>query len=288
MKDWPRKYTLIAGIALILLANAVALLGAAWNRSAAPESALKLTQRELRLPYWGVARENSSMALNLSWRVPASDSDNAISWGYADISRSPAWLDQAMLESLGFDTAANVQAKTAGRRTQQLSKEVLLVLELDGAAYQQSLERARRYAAEENAKLAAIPDNAELKRRAKQAQERLRQEELENSRLFVIDAGKDLQALRAKYPDHGHYAIVHGRVRPRLSGSGREVKVTGYIDGISIGSINVPFEYRAVFEVKTLQDRGVPAAQLPHFEAALAFGRRLEPWIVAASVATGK
>lgn len=288
MKDWPRKYTLIAGISLILLANAVALLGAAWNRSAAPESALKLTQREMRLPYWGVVRENSSMALNLSWRIPASDSDNAISWGYADFGRSPAWLDQAMLESLGFDTAANVQAKDAGRRTQQLSKEVLLVFELDGAAYQQSLERARRYAAEENAKLAAIPDNAELKRRAKQAQERLRQEELENSRLFVIDAGKDLQALRAKYPDHGHYAIVHGRVRPRLSGSGREVKVTGYIDGISIGSINVPFEYRAVFEVKTLQDRGVPAAQLPHFEAALAFGRRLEPWIVDISVAPKK
>lgn len=288
MKSRSREYTLVAGLALILLANAVALLGAAWNRSGDPASVLKLSQRELHLPYWGMGRENSGMALSLVWRFPVPDSDHANGWSYAGSGGSPAWLDQAKLESLGFDIAAYGQAQDAGRRAHPLGKEVLFVLELNGAAYQQSLERARRYAAEENAKLAAMPDKAEFKLRAKQAQDRLRQEELESSRLFVIDAGMELPALRAKYPDRGRCAIVRGRVRPRLSGSGRDVKMAGYIDGISIGSINVPFEHRSVFEMKNLQDRGARAAQLPPFDATLAIGRRLEPWIVDISVAPKK
>lgn len=32
MKNWSRRHTLISGIALILVTNAVALAGVAWNR----------------------------------------------------------------------------------------------------------------------------------------------------------------------------------------------------------------------------------------------------------------
>ncbi len=47
MKKWTRGHTVGVGIGLIALTNAVALGGVWWNRSATPESALTLSQREL-------------------------------------------------------------------------------------------------------------------------------------------------------------------------------------------------------------------------------------------------
>lgn len=46
-----RGRTLIAGIAIILVVNAIALGGVAYNRSGTPESTLHLSQRELSEPY---------------------------------------------------------------------------------------------------------------------------------------------------------------------------------------------------------------------------------------------
>ncbi len=64
------RTTLIAGAALILLANAVALTGVYFNRSGEPEARMRLSQRELGTPWdWSVARENSGMVLGLNWRV---------------------------------------------------------------------------------------------------------------------------------------------------------------------------------------------------------------------------
>jgi len=61
---WSRKHTLIIGIALMALTNAVALIGVAYNRSGEPESELRLTQRELAAPYWrGIDRESGGIEL---------------------------------------------------------------------------------------------------------------------------------------------------------------------------------------------------------------------------------
>ena len=50
---WSRTHTLVAGLGLIALTNAVALLGVAWNRSGEPDATLQLSQRELQPPYYG-------------------------------------------------------------------------------------------------------------------------------------------------------------------------------------------------------------------------------------------
>jgi len=48
----------------------VALTGVYLNRSGEPDSRLTLSQRELTLPWgWGMAKENSGMALRLNWRI---------------------------------------------------------------------------------------------------------------------------------------------------------------------------------------------------------------------------
>ncbi len=285
MRPWTRRHTLIVGVAVILLTNTVALLGAAWNRSGDAESGLTLTQRELRRPYWGLNRENSGIALALIWRTPVRESANATVWSYPGAGGPPSWLDQAKMEGLGFEFAAAAQTGgDDGAIDRQLGKEVLLVLEMDGAAYQQSLQRVRRHTADEEAIVAAGQNGEEFTRRVKEAHDRLKKEEQDSSRLFVVDAGLDVATLRAKYPDRARYAIVRGQVRPwRIIGA-KEHSLAGYIEHISIESIHVPFEFLGLFEqLDHRAGRGSTVPTAP-FEATVTFGQRLEPWITGVSI----
>jgi hypothetical protein len=283
---WSRTHTVIAGLGLIALTNAVALLGVVYNRSGEPEAKVNLTQRELSTPYpWYGNRENSGLALGLVWRVLNEESfvTQGYAWRYAGIGGTPAWLDKAKMQELGFDTSApSIDSDPRGRARyeKQLPREVLLVLELDGPAYRRSLELATQYATRDEAKLAATPGDKELDARAKNAREGLEWETKLNSRLFVVDAGLDAAALRAKYPDAGRYALVHGQVRLE-SGGRNSGNVRGYVSGLSIESVNVPFALREAF-VRAAPTGDVNQNLAP-FAATLAFGKRLEPWIMAAA-----
>lgn len=270
---WTARHTLIGGLALILLTNAIALLGVYRNRADKPESMLTLTERELHQPYrWGVKRENSGIALNLDWRVISADK----SWNYPHARGNPEWLDQAKMLSLGFKALTPMGERASHRRDKRLlSREVLLVLELDGPAYQKALEQARQRAAEQEAKLAALPNDRNIKDEAKHAREALNEEERKNSRLFAVDAGLDATALRARYLDRSRYAIVRAQVKPWF---GAKNELTGFIDKLSVGQINVPHDYRPIFDEHprhTTRD----STEWP-FQAEVAFGQRLEPWVV--------
>jgi hypothetical protein len=278
---WSRGHTLAAGLALIVLTNAIALGGVAWNRSGEPESVLKLTQRELWEPHvYGFSREEGGLQLNLRWRVLPADPDVAF---YGEYQGAPEWLDEAKLKELGFDVSPPPATRRASwRYDRQLPREVLIVVEFDGPAYQKALERARERAAKEAAKGAATGKTGPGTP-AEQAATFLKNEETANSRLFAMDAGRDAQALRARYPDRARYAIVQGKVRAsHLFGRGKDPRWTGYIEGIQNGQVNVPLEFRRAIE---RAPRPVPrwpaAADRPAFEVTVAFGRRFEPWILA-------
>lgn len=283
--SWSRTHTLIAGLALIALTNAIALGGVVWNRSGEPESALKLTQRELWEPYaYGFGREEGGLQLNLRWRTLPRDPDVVL---YGEYQGAPEWLDEAKLKELGFDVSPPPAARRASwRYDRQLPREALVVLEIDGPSYQRSLERARARAAKEAAKGEATGKKGPGTP-AEQARLFLQNEETVNSRLFAVDAGREAQRLREKYPDRTRYAIVQGKVRASYQfGRGKEARWTGYVEGIQNGRINVPLEFRNAIE---RAPRPVPrfpaAADRPTFEAAVAFGRRFEPWIVAVTAA---
>src|SRR5512145_1067398 len=99
--SWSRRHTLIAGLALIALTNAIALGGVAWNRSGEPESVLKLTQRELWQPHgYGLAREEGGLQLSVRWRALHADPEVEF---YGDFHGQPEWLNEAKLAALGFD-----------------------------------------------------------------------------------------------------------------------------------------------------------------------------------------
>ncbi len=275
MTAWSRTHTFIAGVALILATNAVALVGVAYNRMGEPETKLMLTQRELRLPYFSdFEGENSGLALSLQWRVLGEEIGDARAGG------TPGWLDKAKLAALGFDVS-KPEDTPAGRMhyDKLLPKEVLLVLELDGPAYRTSLERVRQRLQKQEALLAANVGKKEFEQRAKIAKQHLNQEERENSRLFIVDAGLEVEVLRARHPDRARYAIVRGQVQPQLIGRG----LSGYISGLST-EINVPLVYRQVFE-PMLQNgrRDWNNAAAKPFRVSVVFGKRLEPWITAVS-----
>ena len=281
MMSRSRKGILLAGVGLILAANAVALGGAAFNRSGDPECTLRLTERELRVVGGpDLDRENSAMSLRLRWRTlgqragPADDfPDGRYAWGGA-----PKWLDAAKLAELGFGTAR--KRVRGGREHDAIpAKEVFLVLELDGPAYQAALERARQ----DNQRAKAAQAGArDPEGESKRAAQRLRREESTSSRLFVIDAGLDAGALRARYPDRARHAIVRGQVRPywdtRADATGALV---GHVVGPSVGEIHVPLEFQP--SLASAGERALQGedAQQPRREITVAFGRRLEPWITA-------
>jgi hypothetical protein len=262
------------------MTNAAALLGVAYNRSGEPESLLQLTQRELSLPYgWGLEGENSGIALALQWRVLQAERGDSLELGVSYPGHgAPEWLDAAKLAALGFDVSPSA-VEQSKRHQRQLPREVLLVLELDGPAYQEALRRARAHAEREAGLLTAKPANEEFKRRAEQAREQLDEAEQRLTRLFIVDAGLDAAALRADYPDRSRYALVAGRVRPYLSDPGYHPQLQGHVAGLVIDRITVPHAFRRVFE-PLLERYGAKRFDASlRYTAFVAFGKRFEPWI---------
>lgn len=269
-----------AGALLILLANAVALTGVYLNRSGAAESRLTLSQRELTQPWgWGMAREDSGLALGLSWRLFDAGAGDYYG-GYGLSGGTPEWLDAAKMAALGFDTTMPAEGYAGRRRFERaLPREVLLVLELAGPVWQQALERARDNAARHEAARLANADSKEFAEKAKRAQEQVKREENLNSRLFAVDAGLDRAALRARYPDRSRYAILRATLRPQLVTREQATRVSGYVSALAVTRINVPHALRPALEPALRQHRRTADDPSLKFDATLAIGQRLEPWI---------
>lgn len=273
---WYRARPLIAGVALITVTNLAALAGVAYNRAGEPGGRLELTERELSLSRGsGFRGENSGLALGLRWRVLARASKDP-SGGYR-YTGGPAWLDRAKLRELGFDVSRPLDTLDGRRHYGKLlAKEVLLVLELDGAAYREARARARR----RNER--AQRDSEERERRAERARANLERERRRKSRLFVVDAGPDFEALRSRYPDRRRYAIVRGRIRPHVAGTGNSLYLTGRVLGPSVDTLHVPLAHRRLLETARAAPGRTPDAG-PRYAVTVAFGKRLEPWIEAVS-----
>ena len=267
----PRRTALIAGLALIAITNAVALGGAAYNRSGEPDSTLRLSERELRRPYAHAGNnENSGLTLDLRWRVPldAATGVKAYSFGFEG-GGVPAWLDAQKMASLGFDARPSAQ-RAEGSYSRQLPRDVLVVLELDGPAFVDAHTKALQAAKDVEAR--------NERGGGKKAADDIIEREARSSRLFAVDAGLDRTALRNRYPDRSRYAIVHGQVRP--TGMRGNTAGAGFIDNLNAQSVNVPLAWRGALEGVQSETYGLPLREVKHFDATLAFGQRLEPWLV--------
>jgi hypothetical protein len=268
---WSPRRTLAAALALIVAANVFVLAGVAYNRSGEPEAVLQLSERELTVPpEWGFGSEKSGIRLDLRWRVPLTPKEYQRRGQYAyNHGGGAEWLTATKLAELGFDLPALKDAERNERYERE--RQVFLVLELDGPAHQAALDAARAYAA----------DNTATKEAAA-ARQRVEREETSSSRLFAVDAGLDARQLRARYPDRARHAVVAGRVRPWIEGREGQWRYSGYISAVSVARVSVPYELRLVFDALPPTRTYTREIQLPRFEATLAYGQRLEPWLASA------
>lgn len=278
-----RRRGLWAALLLLVLTNLVVLAGVALNRRGEPEARVLLTERELRLGAdW--QKENTGLWLQLeTGGIRSSRSDG------------PGWFDRRKLEQLGFDCSVDPSSKKAELFYEKaLPKRRIAVLEYDGEAW-------RKWIAEREEELLHpkpdIPLTAEtMEARRKQ----LESERVGHSRLFVIDAGNDAAELRRRYPDRSRVILADARVRLNLQRTWDEKEKTskkayleGYVEEVLVSSIHVALDKRSVLDAirregekpgnvvtfsGTYGEYGyVPAP--PRYEIALAYGRRLEPWI---------
>ena len=273
---------LIAGLAIVVVTNVVALVGVAYNRAGEPEAVIELTERELAMPYrYGMGKENTGLGLRIRCRI-ASEHEY---YGYGRCSGTPKWFTREKLIELGFKLKLR-QEDGAGRHAwkKELPREAYLVLEYDGALYQRAVASAEKELNAQQQLLKNNPNKEEFTKRVKAAEDRLQAEQHYQSRLFAIDAGMDKSALRRLYSDSSRYLIMQALIRPtwRRSDKEKEGKWEGWITGLLVETINIPLEHRAVFEsLEYAQHSRNRNEQPPRYEVSLAFGKRTEPWVIA-------
>lgn len=251
------------------------LVGVALNRRQPPDSVLMLTERELRpqLSWMWREGENSGSSLQLQYRVESSRSSISADHGEEERFLSHgsfepiAWLDRDKLAALGFDVTQPLTSDDADTHYHRmLGRDVLLVLELEGPVHARAIQAARDLLAHREHDIAANPERKESAQSLREAQQDVQREEQDASRLFVVDAGLDQTALRQRYPDRTHYAIVNGNIRPYVMRDRTSARLYGTVTSVRCETINVPLQFRET---------------VPHpFILEVAFGTRLEPWIV--------
>jgi hypothetical protein len=241
---------LLAGLVLVALANAAVLAGVAWNRRGEPEATVSLTERELQLPWdAGSDEDDTGLILRLEWSPR---------WGSTD---SATALPSTTLRELGFRLSP-----PPGRM--EPPRSAWVVLEMDGAAWQRWLAKRRREVEEQQRKAAKsdCPPGRVIE-----------EMEVRESRLVLVDAGLDPEALRRRHPDRSRSLIVPG-----------VVQASGVVSELRVESIYVPLRLRPVLdemardeEVRRQRLAGAEdAPRPPRYRAVVAFGRRGEPWLV--------
>jgi hypothetical protein len=266
----------VLGFIILAATNIVVLTGVAANRSGSPEARLTLTERELQLPY-SMFDENSGLSLRLVWRILSRDEDELNLPG----SNPAVWFNAEKLEELGFAVNDYLDSPDRARDYKKpLSREVFIVLEEDGEAYREAVQRAKTALAREQGPLPENSDVEESRRAVQQAEKRVTEERLTQSRLFAIDAGLDPEELRAGYPDRSRFIIARALVTPRFYEENGRKKAEGYINRLSIQSIHVPLKHRQLFDTILAQDRSKGREfRRPRYQVTVAYGSRLEPWI---------
>lgn len=270
----------VLGFMVLAATNIIVLFGVASNRSGNHDSQIILTERELQLPYqtYQIHKENSGLSLRLDWRTLGKDEENI---NYMD-RRSPAWFNAEKLEELGFKINDNLSSK--GNKTysrQSLPKEVFIVLENDGEPYRAAVKRVEVAFEKEDGLLKADPEDKRLRGNFERAEKKLKHMRITESRLYAVDAGLDPQKLRKKYEDQTRFIIAKGLVKPIYRGDNKGKEVVGNITKISIENIHVPLNYKKMFDVVLAQGKlKHNECTPPRYKVELAYGSRLEPWIM--------
>lgn len=269
----PRQ-ALILALLLLVAVNAFVLAGVAANRRGPPDAALLMTERELPLAGNWSRTENSGVALQLNWNRQHEE------W---------LWFDRAKLVELGIN-AHGLDNVDTSYRDRSLPVKVFAVLEYEGAAWE-------RFRAQQEAARGELDGEVTAGRMTTEAAEHRRREITyalrAGSRLFAVDAGKDPEALRVRYPDGVRYLIVPAEARAVVTWVAERDdekpnrRIHGRIERILTDTVHIPRRFHATLEAVPERERlhlyrgyhedsALPRA---HYQVRIVFGRRYEPWV---------
>ncbi|NIR61321.1 MAG: DUF4824 family protein [Gammaproteobacteria bacterium] len=261
-------------VGLVLAADALALAGVWWNRSETTAT-VKLTERELPAHYAGP--ESTALALRIDWNR----------YDYEDGGLTPE-----KLEALGFDVSVPAGSPDASLRyRKQLPREAYVVLEYDGRAWRDWIAARREKVAELEHR---VSEGEATTAQLEQARRELERALAWHSRLLVVAAGLDPDALREEYRDTGRYLIARGVIAIGHVPGGRDhpARITGHVRSIEPATVHVPPSQRAAL-VEALGEGAEPGQRHgpyglyghpeggPRYEVTLRYGRRYEPWVEA-------
>lgn len=253
--------------AVVLLANALALVHAARNRAGTPTAEVTLSDRELS---YRPRADDSTVRLDLRWRSSGTGAVRAGRFVRADALD----LDAAQLAGLGFDVSLAPDAEGAARfYGRQAPRVAYVAFEVDGPAWQARLRATEKELAE-----AAGSAHAEIEKRL--------ESEKHASRLLAIEAGVDAAALRARYAGRKDVfvlpAIIALRHEPRFADAAAHTTQPARIYG-ALGEVpadvHVPRPYSDAFRryQRLVKPEG-RAGEL--YRVRLRFGQLGEPWVV--------
>jgi len=254
---------------IIIMANIVVLLGVYQNRKSKPTSLITLTQREMPMrDHHRYDKDIRHRYLALRWNVYDSVDRRSYYSQYK-------WLDEAKLQELGFDVA---KAKVKKLKKYGKIKEFYIAMEMDGKAYQDYLIQREKTYEEKRAKYTTSARDDRLNEWLKYEKGALKRAKIEDSRLFIIDAAKDFDTLRNKYPKA---IITKAQIEMRRDYYLKKYHVEGLISKVMIPKVHLSKK-----DVRELQNILKNAPQdkkyrhSPKYAITLAFGSRLEPYIV--------
>jgi hypothetical protein len=243
------RMLLLLAAAVVLGADAIALLDAAYNRSGAPVETIELTEREVRLER--PLPESTALFLRLAWKPER---------GRSAFEDAPEWFDRAKLEHVGYDCSLPLTDPSAGARYRAMPlKEVFAVLEYTEAAPPGSDTNAN----DERSSWSRLrPVDAGRDFAA------LRAQYLETRRFLIVPA-----LVRPVYT-----------VKWDPANRTQSPFLRGAVTELLVGEISVPPSQRSVlgnlgpttaqyFMAKEARSRG------PRYSVVLHYGRSYEPWI---------
>ncbi len=248
------RWLLLGAAAVVCATNLVALGLGALNRRNAPDTAIALTERELRFRDFGA--ESTATLLRLEW-----------------VARDDAGFPCDRMRPLGFSCPDTpVRLESDDRLLRQPQRNGYAVLEYDGPAWQQVVKQREAHAADSAARNTSPTPRAN------------RFPLNDQTRLVAVDIGVDAAGLRRMYPDATRHIITAARIALRSTSDASPAHVTtlsGYIVELLPSTINVPRPFSTmVREAAATKSDQPPESWQPRYTVSLRYGRFLEPWVV--------
>ena len=263
-----KRASFIASIAVIVVANVLALVHALRNRVATPEAEMTMTQRELQFFNYNrsLGDDDSGVTLQMAWTDPGN-----FPWP-AQVENPGNWLDRQKLQTLGFDCSVSPSSPDVRRHYErERPREVFMALEYDGAAWRAWHETYQRSVAEQAARtpLNDFTDSG-----------------VDRSHLVAIDADLDPLKLRARHPDRTAVVVLPAVVAVTFEGTryrGTKLDTNGFprlvgrIQQVP-SSIHIPLPFSDQFR-RLRQPQGGPLNKGVSYRVHLRYGASLEPWV---------